>query len=207
MTRRMVLMMAAALVSVLAIPVGVAAGAHLSGVTGTGITTCANQWSGKLTFNPRLKNAGMATMETVRIKAVAKPCAGGTPTPPLAKVIGEGVITGAGANSCGTIFAGGGVFAFSPSFIENLDWAGGINSSTAAFPNVTESNITDPPYVSFSFSPGVVTGSFPTGGASQSIKTIRTLANIMGNGNNKCGGMGLGVGSLTIRAAGTFGIF
>ncbi len=202
-------MTAAALVAVVAIPVGVASGAHLNGVNGTGITTCANNWTGKLTFTPRLKNGGSATTETVGIKAVAKPCAAGAPTPTLGKISGRGIISGAGANDCLIIFAGGGVFPFSPSFAERISWApGGINPSGVTFPSVTESNAADPPYVNFRFGSGVVTGSFPTtGGASQSINTNRTLANINGNGPNKCGGGGSGIASLSIRAAGTLGYF
>jgi hypothetical protein len=210
MMRRTVAVMAAVVVSLLVIPVGVASARLLarSDPLGIGVTTCAGHWTGKLTFHPALVNGGVATSELVTLSAVAKTCTGGAPTPAKGIVTGKGVIAGAGANNCLTAFAGGGTFPFTTAgFVEVIKWhPTSISVSRPNYPSLTESNTADPPYVNLLFNAGTVAGSYSPFATTQSITTMKTLATITGTTPGNCGNTS-GVTSLAIRGSMTTGSY
>jgi hypothetical protein len=210
MIRRTIVVMTAMAVSLLVIQVGAASARLLarSDPIGTGVTTCAHHWTGTLTFHPALINGGVATSEAISIKAVAKTCTGGIPTPTKGIIQGKGVISGAGANNCLTSFAGGGTFPFSgPGFVENVKWhPTTISVSRPLYPSVTESNTANPPYVNLLFNAGSVTGSYSPDATTQSITTMKTLATITGTTSGNCGHAG-GLHSLAIRGSMTTGSY
>jgi hypothetical protein len=201
-------MLAVAVVSAVAVPGGVAS-AQRTNIVGAGIENCAGAWTGKITFNPRLKNGGASPVETVKIKAVAKVCAGGAPVATLGKVIASVTINAPGANNCANVFPipPGAVNVPIP-FTEQINWNAGVAPTQVAFPSGTITTTVPAAPVTFSATGPTVGGtSYPTAAANQSINTVRTYANIMLNGANRCGGVGLGIASLNIRAAGTNGTF
>jgi hypothetical protein len=210
MIRRTVVVMATVGVSLLVIPVGVASARLLarSDPVGTGVTTCASHWTGTLTFRPNLINAGASTSEEITIKAEAKTCTGGIPTPTKGLINGKGVILGPGANNCATAFAGGGTFPFStPGYVEAIKWdPTSISASTALFPSVTESNTADPPYVNLLFNAGTVTGSYSPYATTQSLTSVKKLAIITGATAGNCGSTG-GLHTLAIRGPLSTGSF
>jgi hypothetical protein len=77
----------------------------VSGVTGTGTTTCNAGWNGSLSFSPPLVNGGTATTVGVTMKATFKGCTGGSPTPKAGSYVAKGVVSEPGADNCANWFA------------------------------------------------------------------------------------------------------
>jgi len=208
MTRRSVLLMAAALVSVLAIPVG-GAGAQTDNVIGTGNPTCTGAWSGKITFAPPLKNGGVATGEKATIKATAKPCTSGVPVPTKGTLSGTEVITGAGANNCALLLPpppAAVTIAFA--WLEKIKWhPSNIHFTQVAYPSATvTSTVTAAPVTFGATGPTTAGSSYVTAAATQSVNTVKTYAVITGGTAGNCGNAS-GLASVAISAVGTTGTF
>jgi hypothetical protein len=111
----------------------------ITGVTGTGTTTCSAGWNGVMTFNPALKTGGTATSVVVAVKASFTGCTGGTPTPTGGTYIAKGVVSGPGANNCANWFAAPlavpPLVTFNQAPLDgNVSWSPAtINSSNASF--------------------------------------------------------------------------
>ncbi len=203
-------MAAAALVSVVALPVG-AASAHPP--PGTGITTCTG-WTGNLHFIPPLKNGGISNSETIRITATVASCTGGAPTPASGTILGHETIHIAGANNCLTIFPSappGGTFNVPPNdaqFTEVIKWAPAhtIFATKIKFPPpgpmdglpIATGPAAADPITFAAFGPTVPGASYPDTTASQALSTVETYATITGGGPDTCGTQ---VTNLAINAA------
>jgi len=191
-------MVAAALVSVVALPVGVAS-AHPP--PGTGITTCAGASTGNLHFIPPLTNGGVANVETIRITATVASCTGGAPAPTSGSIVGTESIHIAGANSCGTLFPTappGGTFNVPPndvSFHEVIKWApaGTIFPTKIKFPPGAMTGVpiatstAAAPIVFAQIGPTVGPSSYPDAPAFQALGTVESYATITGGGPGTCG--------------------
>jgi hypothetical protein len=117
MTRKVLLILAAtALPSLLLMTVGsgVAQAARTNPVVEPGSVTCANNWTGAITFTPHLKTGGTSLSEVFTIKAklgnTANPCATTAGTVELGTIRGKlkfVVPAPGGANNCAIVFGGG----------------------------------------------------------------------------------------------------
>jgi hypothetical protein len=132
-------------------------------ITGTGITKCPID-DATIKFSPPLKTAGVATSETVTIKAAGKPCAGGTPVPHEYTLKAGATITGTAVNTCSDFFATSppGTVTASGSFNGIVKYQTNIANSTISFPSLSSSDTTLTAPVSFTITPVAVTGSYPT---------------------------------------------
>jgi hypothetical protein len=212
MIRRSVLTGAALLVSLVVLPATASSAQAHPNVVGTGITHCNGGWTGKLTFTPPLINAGVATTENVTLTATAPACALGVPVPTSAKLVGKGVISGAGANNCAAYFAtpappgGTDILTFGPAaFGGAITWTPvAIASSSFGFGTAKMTTTALAAPVTFTAPVVTVTGSYPTGAGKFKFNTVKTLAVILGGGPN-CAGAGLS--KLRIAAAGSKGKF
>ncbi len=201
-------MMAAAMVLVVAIPVGLAS-AQTNNVVGVGITNCAGAWTGKITFAPPLRNGGVAVSETVRIKAKAKPCVGGVPLPAKGALSGSATVNAAGANNCALLLPLPPAAVVIPvPFLETIKWTPGIiHFSQIAFPSETVTSTVPAATVNFSGTgPTVAGSSFPMLAATQSINTVKTWAVITGAAPGNCGNAS-GLSNLMISFVGTTGTY
>jgi len=208
---RRAFMIAAALVPLVVVPVGVAS-ATGQAIVGTGTKTCGGTWVGTLSFVPHLTKAGPPTSdEVVYLKATARPCHGGNPTVSEGKIFGRSESKQFGANLCATVFKAsppGGAFTWVfPFRFETVTWVPALALTNVSFPTM---KVTTPALatgtVNFSSVGGTAVGSFPTVAATQSMNTVKSDAAIRSAGPGDCGSAG-GVASLAIRAAGTTGTF
>jgi hypothetical protein len=197
MTRKSGLMVAVLLISMAFVPVG--ASAQTLPVTGTGTTTCTGAWTGKLHFSPPLKTAGTAHSEEVSIEARAKPCAGGTPPPTKGKIVGKGIISGAGANDCTTTMTFN-----TPGFYEGITWTPVVVGTRLDFPTLTWAPGAGASTGHLVISGGPVTtaGSYAITTATQSLTTLLTTAAILAD----CGSAA-GVSALSIATPESTGTY
>jgi hypothetical protein len=117
MTRKILFILAAtALPSLLLVTVGsgVAQAARTNPVIQPGSVTCANNWTGAVTFAPHLRTGGTALSEVVTVKATlgntGAPCVTTAGTVELGTIKGKlkfVVPAPGGANNCAFIFGGG----------------------------------------------------------------------------------------------------
>jgi hypothetical protein len=70
------------------------------GPIGTGSPLCNAGYTGTMTFNPALMNAGAATSETVGLTLAFSGCSGGVPRPRSGSYTATGTVTMTGANAC-----------------------------------------------------------------------------------------------------------
>jgi hypothetical protein len=201
-------MIAVALVSVLAIPVG-GAGAETDNIVGVGNPVCAGTWTGKITFAPPLKNGGVAPTEKVSIKAKAKPCVGGAPVPVKGALSGTEVINAPGANNCALLLPPPPAAVNVPiPFLETIKWKpGNIHFTQVAFPTETVTSTVLAAPVTFSATgPTVAGSSYVSLVATQSVNSVKTYAVITGGALGNCGNAS-GLANLMISAVGTTGTF
>jgi hypothetical protein len=201
-------MVVAALVSVLALPVG-GASAQTDNIVGLGNPVCTGAWTGKISFAPALKNGGVATTEKVKINAKAKPCAGGAPVPIKGTLTGNQVISTPGANNCALLLPAPPSTVNVPiPFLETIKWdPGNIHFTKVAFP--TESVTSTVPGATVTFSatgPTVAGSSYVSAAATQSINTVKTYAVITGGTLGNCGNAS-GLANLMISGVGTTGTY
>jgi len=130
--------------------------------TGTGTYGCTKV-AGTITFTPPLKNNGVSA-ETVKVKASATTCTGGTPKP--TKVTATATIHSSN-NSCAGL-------AGARPITVHLTYSPVVTASTLS--GTANESITGS-QVAFNFS-GTVTGSYPSGSASGSGKIKQTVSQI-----------------------------
>lgn len=114
----------------------------ISGVTGTGTTTCSTGWNGLMTFHPALKTGGTATSVEVALKLSFNGCTGGTPTPAGGTYVGKGIMSEPGASDCASWLAA--PLAVPPPVVfnqapldGNVAWSPAtINPSNVSFPSM-----------------------------------------------------------------------
>ncbi len=200
MIRRSILTGAALLVCLIVLPATASSAQVRPDVVGTGITHCNGGWVGGVKFVPPLVTGGVATSETVTLKATMPVCAGCVPVPVSGGVLtGRGVISGAGANNCAAYFAAAGgtdPFNFGPgtAFTGSIKWTPppvALAPSTIAPSTITATTTLPAAIVTLRAVAISVAGSYatPTAGKFR-FKSVKTLATILGGGAN-CGGTGL----------------
>jgi hypothetical protein len=211
-TRKAVLTGVAALATFLLLPVAASSAQVRPSVVGTGVTTCAGAWTGKVVFTPPLVTGGTKTTEGVSITAKVATCTGGTPTPTFGKLDGKGVINMAGANNCLNYFAtpvppgGTDTLTFSPSFGGAIYWSPtNINPSSYSLTSMTTTTTAPASPVTFSAPSVTVTGSYAATG-SFSFNTRKTVATILSAATGDCGSTS-GLSKLKIAALGSAGNF
>lgn len=197
MTRKAGLILAVLVMSLVFVPISVVS-AQTNPVTGTGTPTCTGAWTGKLHFSPALKNGGTATSEEVSIQATAKPCASGTPVPTKGKIVGKGIISGAGANSCLQL---SGTMTFNtPGFFEEIAWTPVVVDTRMDFPTLTWTTVGT--HKVASGGPVTPTGSYAPGPANQALTTAQTVTGIATTCGTATGLTALNIG--TVPSTGTY---
>ncbi len=202
MIRRTILVMAATVVPLVAIP---AAGAGAQSntrpfVIGTGNPTC-NNWSGEFKFVPPLTNGGVATSETVIFKAKAAGCSSGVPAPHRGVVSSTTVVSGPGANNCANFIPPlTSTINIPIAFTDNVVWHPtnlALANSTISFPGpltVTSPTLGGSP-ITIGAVNGVVTGSFATPTASISVTTVPSWNTISSRCASALKTLNIGAGS------------
>jgi len=176
-------------------------------IIGLGHPTCTGAWLGAIEFSPALTTTGTAPKETIELKAVAKPCASGTPVPTNGTVTALKTFVATNANRCSNVLPAATFTTKTDAIPMNVKvgWNTPIAATAIALPNVKFTSTGGLSPLTF-HSVGPAGGSYANPLASISIKSVKSYTTIWGTGAGNCGGLG-GLSNLTIRAAGTTGTF
>lgn len=209
MLRRSILTGGALLVSLVFIPATASSANFRLNPVAIGITHCNGAWSGKLQFTPALVTGGTAAQVEVSVTAVVAACTGGSPPPTSGKLIGKGVITGAGANNCANYFAtpappgGTDPMTFSTPLQGDIVWTPtGIAPSTISVAAMSVTTTTNAAAVTFKAPVVTVTGSYPTTSGKFRFNTVKALSTILGTTTGNCGNTS-GLSKLVIAGGGS----